>query len=81
METKAWWKSITIWGAIIGAISYGLQLTGMAQLSFEEQQNITQQVVNTVTSIGDLISIIMIVMGRWRANKPISNKVLPIGGK
>ena len=77
MDNKKWWSSTAIWGSIIGAMAYGLQILGVTSISVEEQQPLTQHIANIVTSFAILAGIIMTVIGRWRAKKPISNQIVP----
>ena len=81
MNTKDWWKSITMWGVMISIIASLLQMLGVAQITLEEQQNLAQLIVNVATGLSEIIGFLMIIIGRMRANKPISNNIIPkIGG-
>ena len=81
MDTKDWWKSRTMWGVIISIIASLLQMLGVAQITLEEQSNLAQLIVNVATGLSEIIGFLMIIIGRIRADKPISNNIIPkIGG-
>lgn len=67
---KDWYKSVTLWGMIVGAIAFGLQILGV-NISGTEQAQLANTVNKLATGIGELISLIMIIIGRVRAGKQI----------
>ena len=77
MQTEGWWRSISIWGSIIGAVAFVLQILGITSISAEEQQALAQQIANIATSVGIVIGLIMAIIGRVRATKRISNQIIP----
>jgi uncharacterized protein (TIGR02594 family) len=77
-ETGKWWgQSVTIWGAILTALStvlpalapvIGVDITG------ELVREAGEQVVETVQAIGGLIGIVMTIYGRVRASAPLTRR-------
>lgn len=64
METKAWWKSKTI----IGAIAMGLSLlTRTLGLDLGDEQ-----LTETANAIVELVGFVLVIVGRWKADKPLS---------
>jgi len=70
-ETKKWWQSKTIWGAIVTilAIIYGLTTGHMP--SQETQQAITNNIGQIVSAIVAIIGAITAIIGRLKADKII----------
>ena len=71
MDTKSWYKSVTMWSSIIVGISTALQLTGIANvqdiLTQEKSTEIAQQLVNILTAGGNVAGVIGAIYGRTRA--------------
>ena len=71
METKSWYKSKTIWGAILMVLSLVMtQVTGV-QISPEEQDTTGNFIVGIAEGIGSLVGLILVIVGRIKATKKI----------
>lgn len=71
METKSWYASKTIWGLLITAAATVLQLFGVADISSTEQGSIADSLVNFSTAAGQIVGIILAIVGRVKATGPI----------
>lgn len=67
---KEWYKSVTLWGMIIGAIAFILQLLGV-NITGIEQAQLADVLNKLATGIGELVAIIFIIIGRARAGREI----------
>lgn len=67
MDTKPWWQSKTIWGAIIATIATVLKLF---KVNVDLPPDLTDQILNAVTLVGTILAII----GRVNASKVISSQ-------
>ena len=65
-DTKAWWQSKAVWGALITLVAVIAQLFGV-QIDPELQQ----QAVNQVTAIAAGIGGLLALYGRIKADKKI----------
>lgn len=70
METKAWYASKTVWGAIVMGISGIIQAFGLGAISDAEQQKF----VDGCLYLADFIGFIVVLVGRWTATKGLSAK-------
>lgn len=76
MDTKRWFQSKTIWGAIVAFVASGLRLLGIDVTDLASPQ-LVDQILNVVSLVGTLVAI----YGRIRASKFIApkNATLPPG--
>ena len=71
MDTKAWYQSRTMWGALIMGVCTILQILGVASIGADEQGKLTDGIVNLATAGGDIIGLILVIVGRLKATQPI----------
>lgn len=71
METKAWYQSKTIWGAIITVLSLIISVVFGVQIDEATKQVLIDQAVALATAIGVLFGSAMSIYGRIKANKKI----------
>jgi hypothetical protein len=69
-ETKPWYASKTIWGAIVTIVSLLLSLKGI-QIDEKTKQLLIDQGTAAVTALGAFIGSLMAIYGRIRAEKKI----------
>ncbi len=69
-QTKPWYASKTIWGAIVTIVSLLLSLKGI-QIDEKTKQLLIDQGTAAVTAVGTLIGSIMAIYGRIKAEKKI----------
>lgn len=72
MDNKPWYKSLTIWGtAIIALCTLMLPLIGQQEAAeaLTEQQ---ASILDVLAKIGEVIGIILAVVGRFRAKTIIT---------
>jgi hypothetical protein len=69
-ETKPWYASKTIWGAIVTIISLLLSLKGI-QIDEQTKQVLIDQGTAAITAVGTFIGSIVAVYGRIKAEKKI----------
>lgn len=68
-ETKSFWKSKTIWGVIVTAVSL------VASLSGHNIDDTTQtELINVGVTIGGVVGSILAIYGRMKADKPIKKE-------
>jgi uncharacterized membrane protein (Fun14 family) len=77
MDTKAWWQSKTIWGTIITFACLVLQFTGVVTVSAEEQATVTDALVNAATVIGQIVGLVLVIIGRIKAATTLTAKSKP----
>lgn len=71
METKSWWQSKTIWGAIITVIAFIVQMLGWTTITPEEQATLIDKLPTVATVVAELVGTILIIIGRIKAKQPI----------
>lgn len=71
MDFKDWWKSKTLWGALVVAVSFILQLLGKT-ISPDQQSILTDQLTTIATAVGEVVGIIIVVVGRFMAKTAIT---------
>ena len=71
METKAWYKSKTLWGAVIMALSAILSQTTGQQISADEQETATHMVMGIAEGAGALVGFILVIVGRIKATRTL----------
>ena len=79
--TKWWGNSVTIWGALITALSTVLPAVGPVigiDITGDLVREAGEQLVETVQAIGGLIGIAMTIYGRVRANQPLERRDLTV---
>jgi lysozyme family protein len=80
--TAKWWgNSVTIWGALLTALSTVLPALGPVigiDITGELVQEAGEQIVTTVQAIGGLIGTIMTIWGRVRASAPLERRDLTV---
>ncbi len=72
--TKWWGSSVTIWGALITAISTVLPALGPVlgiDLTGDIVRELGDQIVVTVQAVGGLIGTLLTIYGRVRATQPL----------
>lgn len=70
-ESKWWGQSMTIWGALLTALSTVLPLLGPIlglELTPDLVQRLGQDVVMLVQALGGVIGTVLAILGRVRAN-------------
>lgn len=78
-EAKWWGQSMTIWGALVTALSTVLPAIGPLfglNLTAELIHQLGEHIVQIVQALGGLIGIVMTVYGRFRADQPLERKVV-----
>ena len=66
-DTKPWYQSITLWGAIIAAVAGILNAAGVP-VSDEEQR----QLAEVLTHAGEVVGIGLVIWGRFRARHTLT---------
>jgi len=69
-ETKPWYASKTIWGAIITVVSLLLSLLGV-QIDEQTRQVLIDQGTAMATAVGAFLGSVMAIYGRVKAQKRI----------
>jgi type II secretory pathway component PulF len=67
---KEWWKSQTLWGGIIMAIAFIVGLLGYS-ITTQEQKTMTDLIISIATPLGELIGLIMLIIGRVKVGKQL----------
>ncbi|MCY1664161.1 hypothetical protein [Rhizobium sp. SL86] len=67
--TKTWWQSKTVWGGLV-AVAAALAKASGAEISFADQNAITDAVINLMGAVGGLLAI----YGRLCARASIRNE-------
>jgi len=70
-DTKGWYQSKTIWGAIISIVATLISILTHKTISPETQQVIVNQIVNIATAVAAIAGGIMAIVGRLKADKII----------
>lgn len=71
METKKWYQSKTIWGAIVMLVSLILvSITGVG-IGEAEQESSVNTIVALAEGAGTLVGFILVIVGRIKASKKI----------
>ena len=79
--TKWWGSSVTIWGALITALSTVLPALGPAlgiDITGEHVRELGDQIVTTVQAVGGLIGTVLTVYGRVRAAGPLERRDMTV---
>lgn len=66
-ETKPWYQSRTIWGAIIAGVAAIAQAAGLS-ISESEQT----QIITAVTGAGEMFGLLVVFLGRIKATKTVT---------
>ena len=75
-SAKPWGQSLTIWGALITALSTVVPVLGPAiglELTPDLVRQAGEQVVTVVQAVGGLVGTLMTIYGRARANVVLSS--------
>jgi uncharacterized membrane protein len=70
MDTKKWWQSKTIWGAIIMLAALVLGYFGV-DVGPDEQATFVDMVVGAINEIMALVGFVLATIGRVKADKAI----------
>ena len=70
-DTKKWYTSKTIWGGLIMMVSTILQVTGIVDITPDEQSTVIEGVLGVVSWIGQLVGAVLAIYGRIKASKSI----------
>jgi lysozyme family protein len=79
--TKWWGRSMTIWGAVVTALSTVLPVMGPLigiDISADLVQQLGDEVTRVVQAAGGLIGIIMTIYGRSRASAPLERRPVTV---
>jgi hypothetical protein len=80
-EVKWWGQSMTIWGALLTALSTVLPVLGPAlglNLTAELVQRLGQDVFLLVQAAGGLIGTVMTILGRVRASAQLMRRPMQL---
>jgi len=69
-NSKPWYLSKTVWGALIVIAATLLRLTGY-DVSEADLQTIVDPVINVISNTMTAIGAVMALVGRFKANKQI----------
>ena len=75
--TKWWGNSVTVWGAIITALSTVLPALGPIlgiDITSDLVRELGDQLVLTVQAVGGLVGTVMTIYGRVRASGPLERR-------
>lgn len=72
--TKPWWRSRTLVGAIVTAVSFALQRSGVIDLSDAEQQSLVDAILTTVEAGG----LGLVAWGRSVASSRLTLQAAPV---
>jgi len=64
---KQFCGSLTIWGAVVTGVAALVQWFGLGEITAEEQAALVQH----MTHAGEAFGLVMVIVGRWRANRPL----------
>jgi len=70
MDTKKWWESKTIWGAIVMLAALILGYLGV-EVGPEEQATFVDLVVGAINEVMALVGFVLTIVGRFKADKAI----------
>jgi len=74
MESKSWYLSKTIWGAIVMLLATVLRGMGVLDLTPEEQDKATEMVYNSAFAVSELVGFALVLWGRITAKTTIGKK-------
>jgi len=80
-DSKWWGQSMTIWGALITALSTVLPALGPAlgiDITADLVQQVGAQVVQTIQVVGGLIGTLLTIYGRARATQPLARRDMTV---
>ena len=69
-QTKPWWQSKTIWGALITIIALILSLFGV-QIDEQTKQVLINESVALATAIAGIVGAVLSIYGRIKAKQRI----------
>ncbi len=79
--TKWWGQSVTIWGALITALSTVLPALGPVigiDITGDLVAEAGEKIVETVQAVGGLVGLVMTIYGRMRASQPLERRDLTV---
>lgn len=71
-DTKKWWQSATIWGAVVSVLAKVVMLVFGIEITTAEVAQITDQIVFLITTAVGLIGDAVAIYGRKKATKAIA---------
>jgi len=74
MDTKKPWASVTVIGWVVAVITTVLQVTGVVTISDIEQGTLVDMIISLINLTAQFVGFIMVIVGRWKADKPLSVK-------
>lgn len=74
METKQWYLSKTIWGAVIMLMATVLKAAGLVDLTATEQGQLVDQLYSVAFAGSELVGFALVIWGRLAANKKLTLK-------
>lgn len=80
-QSKWWGQSVTIWGALITALSTVLRALGPAlgiDITTDLVRELGGEVVQTIQAVGGLIGTILTIYGRARATQPLVQREMTV---
>ena len=69
-DSKAWYLSKTLWGAIVTVASFALSLLNI-HIDPQTQQVLINQTWAVASAVGELVGTVLVVYGRIKAKKKI----------
>lgn len=72
METKQWYLSKTIWGAVIMLLATVLKATGLVDLTATEQGQLVDQLYSLAFAGSELVGFALVIWGRISASKNLT---------
>ena len=72
MDTNVWYKSKGVWGTLIAGACLVLQLTGVGNVTPEEQGKLADGLTNLAIIGGEVVGVVLAFVGRVKAKGPIT---------
>lgn len=73
--TKNWYASKGIWGGILMLVALVLQMTGIADITPDDQAALTDSIVNVSTVVAEVVGLVLSIWGRITARKAIGSGI------
>jgi hypothetical protein len=77
MPDKPWYTSVTLWGALVMAVAFILGHFGFG-ITASEQIQITNLLTIIATSVGGIVGLIMVIIGRKNTGNQIKSLRLTV---
>lgn len=71
MDSKPWYQSKTIWGTLIAGVCLVLNLTGVGEVSPDDQSTLTNNITDIAILGGQIVGIVLAFIGRMKASTVI----------